>query len=80
MQGDIKKKRNTACREDQKSEQMRKGNREKKIRVNSGIKQGCTSSTIWFKLITYRIIIELERRGVLLKIGEFSVTVIWHTS
>lgn len=38
---------------------------EKEIPVSSGIKQGCTGSTVLFKLITYMIIqeIEKERQG-----------------
>ena len=37
--------------------------REERIRVTSGIGQDCTASTVFFKLITYIIIEELEGRG-----------------
>ena len=33
------------------------------INITSGIRQGCTGSTMLFKLITYTIISELNRRG-----------------
>ena len=46
---------------------IRWGDREERIRVTSGIRQGCTASTTFFKLITYTIIEELEGRGVCLK-------------
>ena len=42
--------------------------REERIRVTSGIRQGCTASTVFFKLITYIIIEELEGRGVVFEV------------
>ena len=39
------------------------GNMKKEMKVSSGIRQGCTGSTTIFKLITYRIIKELEKKG-----------------
>ena len=39
------------------------GDQEEKIKITSGIKQGCTGSTALFKLITYEIIKEIERHG-----------------
>lgn len=39
------------------------GQIKKKITITSGIRQGCTGSTVLFKLITYMIINELDRRG-----------------
>ena len=39
------------------------GELSKTIEVTSGIRQGCTGSTMLFKLITYMIIEELNRRG-----------------
>ena len=39
------------------------GHMKKEMRVSSGIRQGCTGSTTIFKLITYEIIRELERKG-----------------
>ena len=39
------------------------GELSKTIDVTSGIRQGCTGSTMLFKLITYMIIEELNRRG-----------------
>ena len=42
---------------------VRMGEREEKIEVGSGIRQGCTASTTFFKLVTYEIMRELEERG-----------------
>ena len=39
------------------------GDREGRINVTSGVRQGCTASTVLFKIITYEIIKELEARG-----------------
>ena len=36
--------------------EIKMGDREEKIEINSGIKQGCTASTVFFKMITYEII------------------------
>ncbi|CAL4088951.1 unnamed protein product [Meganyctiphanes norvegica] len=42
---------------------IRFGEQEKRIDITSGIKQGCTLSTTLFKIVTYMIIKELEKRG-----------------
>lgn len=39
------------------------GSIEKEMEVSSGIRQGCTGSTTIFKMITYKIIKELENKG-----------------
>ena len=38
------------------------------IRITSGIKQGCTASTVSFKLITFLIIDHLEREGMMINV------------
>ena len=38
------------------------GEMEKEMDIQSGIRQGCTGSTVLFKLITYMIIEELEKK------------------
>ena len=35
----------------------------REIEITSGIRQGCTGSTIIFKIVTYMIMAELDRRG-----------------
>ena len=35
----------------------------REIEITSKIKQGCTGSTILFKIVTYMIMAELDRRG-----------------
>ena len=42
---------------------VKMGEREERIKVTSGVRQGCTASTVLFKIITYEIIKELDRRG-----------------
>ena len=46
--------------EDSKKIQLKK-NKEIGIEVTSGIRQGCTASTVLFKLITYKIIEEMRK-------------------
>ena len=43
--------------------EIKMGDREEKIEINSGIKQGCTASTVFFKMITYEIMKKLEEEG-----------------
>ena len=45
------------------STEIQIGELRKNINITSGIRQGCTGSTMLFKLITYMIISELNRRG-----------------
>ena len=40
------------------------GDMEKEIEINVGIKQGCTASTTFFKLITYVIMNSIENKGI----------------
>ena len=47
-------------REDSTKIQLEK-NKEIEIEVTSGIRQGCTASTVLFKLITYKIIEKNEK-------------------
>ena len=47
------------------------------IRVTSGIKQGCTASTVFFKLITYLIIGKLEEEGAMVEVGGIRLNSIW---
>ena len=47
-------------REDSTKIQLEK-NKEIEIEVTSGIRQGCTASTVLFKLITYKIIEEMRK-------------------
>ena len=46
---------------------IKMGDREEKIKIGSFIKQGCTASTVFFKLITYEIMKELEEKGETLR-------------
>ena len=56
---------------------IRWGDREERIRVTSGIRQGCTASTFFFKLVTYIIIEELEGRGVMFEVDGLRVNSMW---
>ena len=55
------------------------GKREEKIEVTSGIKQGCSISTLLFKLITYNIIEELEEKGIMYEVSDYKGNSIWLT-
>ena len=52
---------------------MRLRGKEEEVRVTSGIRQGCTASTVFFKLITYMIIEALEKEGIMLEVGGMKI-------
>ena len=56
---------------------IKMGDREEKIKIGSGIKQGCTASTVFFKLITYEIMKELEKEGEKFSIEEINMNSIF---
>ena len=49
------------------------GEKEKRINISSGIKQGCTGSTTFFKLITYMIMSRLEKDGKGVQIDNLNI-------
>ena len=53
------------------------GTKEEKIEVTSGIKQGCSISTLLFKLITYNIIEELEEKGIMYEVADYKGNSVW---
>merc|ERR1711888_24560 len=55
------------------------GGLEEKIRVTSGIRQGCCISTLLFKMITFKIIEELKEKGENYQIDKYSGNSIWLT-
>ena len=56
---------------------IKMGDKETKIAITSGIKQGCTASTVFFKLITYLIIDKLEREGEMVEVGGVGLNSLW---
>ena len=56
---------------------IKMGDKETKIAITSGIKQGCTASTVFFKLITYLIIDKLEREGEIVEVGGVGLNSLW---
>ena len=56
---------------------IKMGDREETIKIGSGIKQGCTASTEFFKLVTYEIIKELEEKGEKFTIGDICINSIF---
>merc|ERR1711874_860762 len=52
------------------------GNMRKKIEVTGGIRQGCSISTLLFKMVTFKIIDELRTRKRY-KIGKFDDNSLW---
>ena len=57
---------------------IKMGEREENIKIGSGIKQGCTASTVFFKLITYEIMKELEEKGEEFNIGGINLNSIFY--
>ena len=53
------------------------GGKEGRIKVTSGIRQGCTASTVLFKLITYIIIDNLHKEGVGFKVEGIDINSLW---
>ena len=53
------------------------GNMKKKIRVTSGIRQGCCISTLLFKMVTFKIIEELRNRGKRYQIDRYDGNSVW---
>ena len=56
---------------------IKMGEREETIEIGAGIKQGCTASTVLFKLITYEIMKELEREGEKFNIDDINMNSIF---
>ena len=52
---------------------LRLGDKEAEIKVSSGIRQGCTSSTFFFKIITFIIMERLEEVGIPFKVDGFEI-------
>ena len=53
------------------------GGLEEKIRVTSGIRQGCCISTLLFKMITFKIIEELREKGVKYQVDKYNGNSVW---
>ena len=53
------------------------GNLQDKIKVTSGIRQGCSISTLLFKMVTLCIIEEMEEKGVLYEVDRFKGNSLW---
>ena len=53
---------------------------EENMFITSGIKQGCTASTTFFKLVTYMIMKTLEVRGSQFRIDNLSITSIFYAN
>ena len=53
------------------------GGMEAEIEVSSGIRQGCTGSTFFFKIVTFIILERLEEMGVMFKIDDIEISSLW---
>ena len=53
------------------------GEMKKEIRVNLGIKQGCPFSTTLFKIVTYMMIKELEKKGISYDVEGENISSLW---
>ena len=56
---------------------LRLGGREEEIGVSSGIRQGCTSSTFFFKIITFVFIERIEELGVPFEVDGIRINSLW---
>lgn len=54
------------------------GEIETAIDIQSGIRQGCTGSTILFKIVTYQIMEELEERGTGFECDMFNIKTLYY--
>ena len=50
---------------------------EEKIKVTSGIRQGCCISTLLFKMVTFKIIEELRSKGIRYQIDKYDGNSVW---
>ena len=57
---------------------LRLGGKEAEIEVTSGIRQGCTSSTFFFKIMTFVIIENLEEVGVPFEVDDIEIISQWY--
>ena len=56
---------------------IRLGKMKKTIEVTSGIRQGCSISTLLFKMVTFTIIEQLRERAKPYKIGVYNGNSLW---
>ena len=53
------------------------GKKQETIDVTCGIRQGCSISTLLFKMVTFCIIEELEERGSVYSVGKYKGNSLW---
>ena len=53
------------------------GNKQETIEVTCGIRQGCSISTLLFKMVTFNIIEKLESEGDIYEVGTFKGNSVW---
>ena len=53
------------------------GSKQEKIEVTCGIRQGCSISTLLFKMVTFSIIEELEEKGRKYEIDKYKGNSLW---
>ena len=51
--------------------------REEEINISSGIRQGCTASTDFLKLVTYQIMKKLKEKGICFILGNINMNSIF---
>ena len=61
----------------QDSTTIKLGGLEEKIKVTSGIRQGCCISTLLFKMVTFKIIEELRNKGIRYQIDKYDGNSVW---
>ena len=55
------------------------GGREERLKISTGIKQGCTASAVLFKIITFEIMKILEKRGAMVEVGRVRINSLFYS-
>ena len=56
---------------------LRLGGKVAEVEVTSGIRQGCTASTLFFKIVTFIILERLEELGVMFEVEGILISSLW---
>merc|ERR1711874_459402 len=55
------------------------GGREERMKISTGIKQGCTASAVLFQIITFEIMKILEKRGAMVEVGRVKINSLFYS-
>ena len=55
------------------------GGREERVKISTGIKEGCTASAVLFKIITYKIMKKIEDKGAMMEAGRVRINSLFYS-